>query len=58
LNTCYDVKNTCGSITTNGDVCKTEGAVIETNENILKCLWLKEKTTKDVVRNKVYSNDF
>jgi hypothetical protein len=61
LNTCYDVKSTCESITANGDVCEIEGAAIETNENILKCLWLKENTTKNVVgrcTNKVYSNNF
>jgi hypothetical protein len=47
LNTCYDVKSNCESITANGD--------------ILKCLWLKENTTKNVIgrcANGVYLNNF
>jgi hypothetical protein len=61
LNTCYDVKSTCESVTANEDVCETKGVAIETNGNTLKCLWLKENTTKNATgkcTNEVYSNNF
>jgi hypothetical protein len=61
VNTCYDVKSDCESITANEDACETEGAAIETNGDMLKCLWLKQNTTKNIVAkciNKVYSNPF
>jgi hypothetical protein len=45
----------------NEDICEIEGAAVETNRDILKCLWLKENTIKNIVgrcKNEVYLNDF
>jgi hypothetical protein len=47
LNKCYDVKNTCESIT-DEEICEAEGSAIETNGNTLNCLWLKENETKNI----------
>jgi hypothetical protein len=57
LNTCYNVMTTCESITVNGDVCETNGSAVSSSGETLKCLWLEENTTEDVIgrcTNEVY----
>jgi hypothetical protein len=62
LNTCYDVKSTCESITANEDVCETNGAAVNSSSgDTLKCLWLEENTTEKVIgrcANEVYLKIF
>jgi hypothetical protein len=51
LNACYDVKNTCESITENRDVCETSGAAVGTNGGI-SCVWGKDSLGSGICAEK------
>jgi hypothetical protein len=51
LDMCYDVENTCESITENEDLCETNGAAVGTNGNI-SCVWGKNNLGNGICAEK------